>query len=146
VTGVSAKMDSNELARRMGLAWEKLPEPRHAFSLEIISPGRPSAFVNLGPHPPRLWPEDLERVHRLWLKLSERFGSRLHHRDIVGLALLHFERELESPRAEETLEEVARELRLDGPLPTREEVPLSEEVPLDDEHAEEKARQAHGLT
>jgi amino acid transporter len=117
VTGVSATMDSNELARRIGLAWERLPEPRHAFSLEIISPGRPSAFVNLGPHPPRLWPEDVERVHRLWLKMSERFGSRLHHRDIVGLALLHFERELDGPRAEETLEEVARELHLDGPLP-----------------------------
>src|SRR5580698_5891127 len=113
VTGVSAKMDSNELARRIGLAWEKLPEPRHSFSLEIISPGRPSAFVNLGPHPPRLWPEDVERVHRLWLKLTDRFGSRLHHRDIVGLALLHFERELENPHAEETLKEVARELHLD---------------------------------
>jgi nucleotide-binding universal stress UspA family protein len=113
VTGVSAKMDSNELARRIGLAWEKLPEPRHSFSLEIISPDRPSAFVNLGPHPPRLWPEDVERVHRLWLKLSDRFGSRLHHRDIVGLALLHLERELESSQADETLQELAGELHLD---------------------------------
>ena len=52
-------MDSDELARRIGLAWEKLPEPRHAFSLEIITPGRPSVYVNLGPHPPRLWPEGL---------------------------------------------------------------------------------------
>ena len=121
VTGVSAKMDSGELARHIGLAWEKLPEPRHAFSLEIISPGRPSAFVNLGPHPPRLWPEDVERVHRLWLKMSDRFGSRLHHRDIVGLALLHFEREMESSRAEETLEEVAQELHLEGPFPAPEE-------------------------
>ncbi len=41
VTGVSPSMDSEELARRIGLAWEKLPEPRHPFSLEIISPGRP---------------------------------------------------------------------------------------------------------
>src|SRR5664280_2084088 len=32
VTGVSSKMDSEELARRIGLAWEKLPEPRHPFS------------------------------------------------------------------------------------------------------------------
>jgi nucleotide-binding universal stress UspA family protein len=116
VTGVSAKMDSNELARRIGLAWEKLPEPRHSFSLEIISPDRPSAFVNLGPHPPRLWPEDVERVHRLWLKLSERLGSRLHHRDIVGLALLHFERELESARAEEILDEVGHELHIEVPV------------------------------
>ena len=41
VTGVSAQMDSEELARRIGLAWEKLPEPRHPFSLEIITPGPP---------------------------------------------------------------------------------------------------------
>ena len=39
VTGVSARMDSEELARKIGLAWEKLPEPRHPFSLEIITPG-----------------------------------------------------------------------------------------------------------
>ena len=39
VTGVSARMESDELARRIGLAWEALPEPRHPFSLEVISPG-----------------------------------------------------------------------------------------------------------
>ncbi len=85
VTGVSASMDSDELARRIGLAWEALPLPRHSFSLEIISSGRPSVYVNLGPHPPRLWPEDLDRLHEMWLKLSEQAGCHLHHRDVVGL-------------------------------------------------------------
>jgi hypothetical protein len=70
VTGVSARMSSEELAHRMGQAWEKLPPPRHPFSLEVISPDRESVFVNLGPHPPRLWPEDLDRLHDLWLELS----------------------------------------------------------------------------
>jgi amino acid transporter len=96
VTGVSAKMDSEELARKIGLAWEKLPEPRHPFSLEIILPGRPSVFVNLGPHPPRLWPEDLDRTHNLWLRLQDKFGSKLHHRDVVGVALRRLERDLEA--------------------------------------------------
>ncbi|HXI41692.1 MAG TPA: APC family permease, partial [Bryobacteraceae bacterium] len=32
VTGVSSRMDSEELARRIGQAWERLPEPRHPFS------------------------------------------------------------------------------------------------------------------
>ena len=86
VSGVSARMDSEELARRIGKAWEALPEPRHPFSLEIISPDRPSIFVNLGPHPPRLWPEDIDLVHELWLDLSDDFGSKLHHRDVVGVA------------------------------------------------------------
>ena len=68
VTGVSERMASEELARRIGLAWEQLPPPRHAFSLEVMAPGRPSSFVNLGPHPPRLWPEDVDRLHNLWLR------------------------------------------------------------------------------
>ena len=104
-------MDSEELARRIGLAWEKLPEPRHPFSLEIISPDRPSIYVNLGPHPPRLWPEDLDRAHDLWLRLQENFGSRLHHRDVIGMALQRLEQELEGPNRAAVLEQFERELR-----------------------------------
>jgi nucleotide-binding universal stress UspA family protein len=114
VTGVSSQMDSDELARRIGLAWERLPEPRHAFSLEIITPDRPSVYVNLGPHPPRLWPEDLDRVHDLWLQLQENFGSKLHHRDVVGLALRRLEHDLDGDRKEE----VIKDLRNDMPKPS----------------------------
>ena len=110
VTGVSARMDSEELARRIGQAWEKLPEPRHPFSLEIITPDRPSTFVNLGPHPPRLWPEDIDIVHELWLELSDKYvGSKLHHRDIVGVALRRMREQLQSERSEvvqDILEEI----------------------------------------
>jgi amino acid transporter len=111
VTGVSARMDSEELARRIGLAWEKLPEPRHAFSLEVITADRPSVYVNLGPHPPRLWPEDLDRAHELWLRLQEAFGARLHHRDVVGVALSRLQKDLESDRREEALSDLEKELR-----------------------------------
>jgi amino acid transporter len=110
VSGVSARMDSEELARRIGKAWEKLPEPRHAFSLEIISPGRSSIFVNLGPHPPRLWPEDIDLVHDIWLDLSDAFGSRLHHRDVVGVALRRMDRELRAGSRLSILEDVRDEL------------------------------------
>jgi len=113
VTGVSERMTSDELARRIGLAWEHLPEPRHAFSLEVISPDRPSTYVNLGPHPPRLWPEDVDRVHEIWLKLTEtpQFGARLHHRDVVGVALRRMEKELETEGRNQVLTDVERELR-----------------------------------
>jgi hypothetical protein len=111
VTGVSARMDSEELARRIGLAWEKLPEPRHPFSLEIITPDRPSVYVNLGPHPPRLWPEDLDRAHELWLRLQESFGSRLHHRDVVGVALRRLQKDLEGEHRQEVLGDLEKELR-----------------------------------
>ena len=122
VTGVSARMDSDELARRIGLAWEAQPEPRHAFSLEVISPDRPSIFVNLGPHPPRLWPEDVDLLHDLWLQMSGEgeCGSRLHHRDVVGIALWRLKRDLLSAGCKDVVGDLppdsrlARELRSPG--------------------------------
>src|SRR3977135_2746243 len=105
VTGVSSGMSSEERAQRVGLAWERLPPPRHPFSLEVIVPDRPSTYVNLGPHPPRLWPEDVDRLHDLWLRLSAEHdvGSKLHHRDIIGLALQRLQQELATPQRAESL-------------------------------------------
>ena len=113
VTGVSARMESDELARRIGLAWQNLPEPRHPFSLEIISPDRPSVFVNLGPHPPRLWPEDVDLLHKIWLELTEQTdcGSRLHHRDVVGVALRRLERDLNGERRVGAVDDMLRDIR-----------------------------------
>ncbi|MGC2658064.1 MAG: APC family permease [Bryobacteraceae bacterium] len=113
VTGVSPQMSSDELARRIGLAWERLPEPRHSFSLEIITPDRPATYVNLGPHPPRLWPEDVDKLHHLWLKLSssDALGSKLHHRDVVGLALRRLEHELKGPEREQVIQQHDQELK-----------------------------------
>jgi len=98
VVGVSPRMESEELAHRIGLAWERQPSPRHPFSLEITHPDRPSTYVNLGPHPPRLWPEDVDLLHNIWLRLTEqeRVGSKLHHRDVVGVALQRLDEELSS--------------------------------------------------
>ncbi len=116
VTGVSLKMSSEELARKIGLAWESLPEPRHPFSLEIIRPDRHSMFVNLGPHPPRLWPEDVDRLHDLWLRLSEdeTVGAKLHHRDVVGVALRRLERDLAANNASSVVDELKRDLPSNG--------------------------------
>jgi hypothetical protein len=113
VTGVSARMTSEELAHRIGRAWEQLPPPRHPFSLEVISPDRDSVFVNLGPHPPRLWPEDLDRLHDLWLELSgtEHVGSRLHHRDVIGVALRRLQHDLTGEDREKVLRDLEKELR-----------------------------------
>jgi amino acid transporter len=112
-TGVSERMASEELARRIGLAWERLPEPRHPFSLEIISPDRPSTYVNLGPHPPRLWPEDIDRLHAIWLRLSaqENLGSKLHHRDVIGLAIRRLAGDLEGDKREEIVGALERDIR-----------------------------------
>ena len=113
VTGVSARMESDELAKRIGEAWERLPQARHAFSLEIISPDRPSIFVNLGPHPPRLWPEDVDLLHDIWLELSENsgLGSRLHHRDVVGVALRRLQKDLRGEQRPGAIEDLQRDTR-----------------------------------
>jgi hypothetical protein len=104
-------MDSEELARRIGKAWERLGEPRHPFSLEIITPDRPSTFVNLGPHPPRLWPEDIDLVHEMWLELSDKYGgSKLHHRDIVGVALRRMREQLQSGERNEVVTDIMEEI------------------------------------
>jgi amino acid transporter len=112
VTGVSPRMAPEELSRRIGLAWEALPEPRHPFAIALIRPNQPPLHVNLGPHPPRLWPDDVTRVHDLWLRLSrdERLGSHLHHRDIVAESLRRLEDELDGGY-EAIVAELLRQIR-----------------------------------
>ena len=89
VLGTSPRQAVTEQGLAVGHEWEKLPAPRPALSLEVVpDDGGASTFVNLGPHPPRLWPEDIELVHELWLKMSAAgLGHNLHHRDVVGYAL-----------------------------------------------------------
>ncbi len=112
VMGLSPKMTPAEQGATVGREWENLPEPRPSLSLEILAPGEEeSIFFNLGPHPPRLWPEDLDLLHRLWLDLSAKgLGSKLHHRDIVGVALRRMQEELGSSQAEDVLADVKREV------------------------------------
>ena len=85
VMGLSPKLTPSEQGAQVGEYWEKLPEPRPSLSLELVLENQKDVvFFNLGPHPPRLWPEDIDLVHRLWLELSARGpGAKLHHRDVL---------------------------------------------------------------
>ncbi len=111
VMGLSAKMSMDEQAKVYGNAWERLPEPRPQLSLQIIDPDTGTQrFFNLGPHPPRLWPEDVELLHRLWLELTECGpGHKLHHRDVVRVALQRLNGQLHSPQADEVIREIMSE-------------------------------------
>ncbi len=111
VMGLSPKLTPSEQGAQVGEYWEKLPEPRPSLSLELVLENQKDVvFFNLGPHPPRLWPQDLDLVHKLWLDLSARGpGSKLHHRDIVGVALRRMAAELQSPRAAEVVSDVVKE-------------------------------------
>ena len=112
VAGLSPKYDAAVLGKIVGEAWETLEQPRPSLSLEVALGREKSIFFNLGPHPPRLWPEDIDLAHRLWLNLSNRqFGAKLHHRDVVGVALQRLSRDLQDPaRTDEVLEELGVEL------------------------------------
>jgi amino acid transporter len=111
VMGLSAKMTASEQAKAFGDAWERLPPPRPQLSLEILDENTgKQMFFNLGPHPPRLWPEDNELVHKLWLTLTEKgLGHTLHHRDVVRVALRRLETSLESSDANEVIAHVKLE-------------------------------------
>lgn len=112
VMGLSPQLTPSEQGARVGQFWEMLPEPRPALSLELVLENqRDVVFFNLGPHPPRLWPEDIELAHRLWLEVGAMGpGSKLHHRDIVGVALRRMNAEIHSDRAHEVLNDIMREL------------------------------------
>ena len=92
VMGSSGRMSIDEQAKLFGDEWEKLPE-KLTMSFQIVDRETgESKFFNLGPHPPRLWPEDVELLHKLWLTMSsEQEGHKVHHRDIVSLALRRLE-------------------------------------------------------
>jgi hypothetical protein len=112
VMGLSPKLTPSEQGAQVGRYWEQLPEPRPSLSLEIVLENQKDiVFFNLGPHPPRLWPEDVDLVHRLWLELSARGpGAKLHHRDVIGVALRRMNDELHSERAPEVIDDILREI------------------------------------
>ncbi len=116
VMGLSPKMSPAEQGAAVGREWENLPEPRPSLSLEIVVPGEEeSIFFNLGPHPPRLWPEDIELLHQLWLALAAKGpGAKLHHRDVVGVALRRMQQEFQAGQADAIVADIMREVSNGG--------------------------------
>jgi amino acid transporter len=115
VTGLSPLFADNpaDQGKVVGEAWEQLEAPRPSLSLEVVLPdASKSLFFNLGPHPPRLWPEDIDLVHRLWLELCAcGTGSKLHHRDVIGVALRRLEQQLHSEQSREVLADIDIEVK-----------------------------------
>ncbi len=117
VTGLSPNMTPAEQGRRVGTAWEDLPAPRPSLSLEVVMPDpNESMYFNLGPHPPRLWPEDVDLTHGLWLELIARgAGDELRHRDVVSVALRRLKHELQTAESDDVLKDVVDTVREHGP-------------------------------
>jgi amino acid transporter len=133
VMGLSSKMSAAQQAKAFGDAWEKLPPPRPQLSLEIIDEEKGKrTYFNLGPHPPRLWPEDIELLHSIWLELSEKGpGYKLHHRDVVRVALQRLRNDLQSKKEKEVLNDAKQEASESRKSIRGQDNPLDDYIPPD---------------
>jgi hypothetical protein len=96
VAGLSSKMTAIEQARELGRAWERLAEtPRRQVWCRIVEPGNREHSVSLGAHAPELTDDDISLIHKIWLQVSQLPARRrVHHRDVVRVALERLDREL----------------------------------------------------
>ena len=112
VVGGSSKMPVTEQAREIGLAWERLPEPRPRLALEIITAGGEQRVFYLGPHSPHLTPKEIDLLHNIWLQLSDELkGEEIHHHDIIHFALTELEREIAEGQGEAVLARLRQHLQ-----------------------------------
>ncbi len=96
VVGHSPKEPTEEQARHLGDAWEKLGDPKPQFNLEIHMANGDKVYKVLGPHAPNLTANEVNLLHRLWLKFSESAAPlELHHHDVVHFALEEVMKEVE---------------------------------------------------
>lgn len=111
VAGSSSKMAITEQARDIGLAWERMPEPKPRVTLEIFTPSGQEQIFYLGPHAPRLTPKEIDLLHKIWLGLSDKLPhEEVHHHDIVHFALTEVERELAQGQGDAVLERLREHL------------------------------------
>ncbi len=111
VLGLSAKMPITEEARNVGLAWERLPEPKPQLTLEVYTPSGIENVFYLGPHAPHLTPIEIDLLHRIWLDFStELAGEEIHHHDIIHFALNELEREMDEGKRRQVLERLRNHL------------------------------------
>ena len=104
VLGHSPKELTEEQARHIGESWEKLGDPKPQFNLEIHLPNGEKLYKVLGPHAPNLTGNEVNLLHRLWLRFSESMAPlELHHHDVVHFALQEVQMELEEGQEEEVV-------------------------------------------
>jgi amino acid transporter len=116
ICGLSNKLTADEQAKLTGDAWERLPEPRPRLTLEVCAPDGAVREFSLGPHTPRMRPQDVELMHRLWLEITRdpKFAGA-HHYHIVALALEELKRELSTEQRTELLQKLHEEMNRQTP-------------------------------
>ncbi|HET7893461.1 MAG TPA: APC family permease [Candidatus Sulfotelmatobacter sp.] len=116
ICGLSNKLSADEQAKLTGDAWERLPEPRPRLILEVCAPDGTIREYALGPHTPRMRPQDIELMHRLWLNItSDPKFAGAHHYHVMALALEELQRELSSEQRAQLLQKLQDEINRPGP-------------------------------
>jgi hypothetical protein len=88
VSGLSSRMTAEDQAFHIGQAWEALPQPKRQFNYYVITPSGDAKAFYIGPHAPKLSPDDVQLVHRLWVNMRrDPSVLGLHHSDIITYAL-----------------------------------------------------------
>jgi len=114
--GLSNKLTADEQAKLTGDAWERLPEPRPRICLEVFAPDGAVREYPLGPHTPRMRPQDVELMHKLWLDITtDPNFAAAHHYHIVALALEELQRELSTEQRAELLQKLKEEMNRPNP-------------------------------
>jgi len=116
VCGLSNKLTADEQAKLTGDAWERMPEPRPRLTLEVCAPDGAIREYAIGPHNPRLRPQDVELMHKLWLDITtDPKYAGAHHYHIVALALEELRRELSTDQRAELLQKLQEEMQRSEP-------------------------------
>jgi len=101
VLGHSPKETTEEQALHFGDAWERLGDPKPQFNIEIHQQNGDKLYKVLGPHAPNLTANEVNLIHRLWLRFNESVAPlELHHHDVVHFALEEVQKELEEGQEE----------------------------------------------
>src|SRR6201997_2378436 len=111
ICGLSNKLSPDEQGKLTGDAWERLPEPRPRLTLEVCAPDGTVREYSLGPHSPRMRPQDVELMHKLWLDITtDPKYAGAHHYHIVALALEELQRELTTEQRAQLLQKLQEEM------------------------------------
>ena len=91
-------MPPEQQAHLLGEAWDRTPHDRTLTTRFVVlrTDGKSVMRFSLGAHVPDLTPEDIERIHQLWVEAAKAVGPNIHHRDVVAAALGSLEEELAS--------------------------------------------------
>ena len=107
IAGRSSVLSAEEQAKRLGEAWEALPQrPEHEVRFRIVQDGKTADFY-LGAHAPRLADHDVTAIHKVWLDIThEKGGEDAHHNEIVTVALARLEEALKGTERRRVLEQI----------------------------------------